>query len=172
MDHQQTFQNLTAPFSCTFQPTTAPTLPSLNLFAPSGQNNNHTNFPLFQQQQQSSPPSQFRPSALQNAQFTEKMQNMANETGDMFGQYQKRIGGMSLFEGFSNCRFKLDYLADQEGETEQRRGGGEDENLLISDKGLAKKHYSVTSDEARHKFITVWNSGTKTIKEKMIDRIT
>jgi hypothetical protein len=28
-----------------------------------------------------------------------------------------------------------------------------------------KKQYSVTTDEARHRFITVWNSGTKTIKE-------
>jgi hypothetical protein len=29
---------------------------------------------------------------------------------------------------------------------------------------LHKKHYSVTTDEARHKFIGVWNSGNRTIK--------
>lgn len=31
-----------------------------------------------------------------------------------------------------------------------------------------KKSYSVTSDEARRRFIAVWNSGTKTIKEVSI----
>ncbi len=30
---------------------------------------------------------------------------------------------------------------------------------------MPKKNYSVTTDEARHKFIGVWNSGNRTIKE-------
>jgi len=29
---------------------------------------------------------------------------------------------------------------------------------------MPKKSYAVTSDEERHKFVEVWNSGTRTIK--------
>ena len=46
--------------------------------------------------------------------------------------------------------------------------GDESESDIYADnksKLLPKKHYAVTSDEARHKFIAVWNSGNRTIKE-------
>ena len=36
---------------------------------------------------------------------------------------------------------------------------------------MPKKHYAVTTDEARHKFIACWNSGNRTIKEVCADRI-
>ena len=46
--------------------------------------------------------------------------------------------------------------------------GDESESDSYADnksKLVPKKHYAVTSDEARHKFIAVWNSGNRTIKE-------
>ena len=40
-----------------------------------------------------------------------------------------------------------------------------EEKGFLEDTLQNKKFYSVTSDEARRRFITVWNSGNKTIKE-------